>query len=443
MDMAMRVAAPGYLYALAWSLAGVVFSLCRPPKGSLHRRALIWLFCIALSLVVVRVTDVDMDALYFPTMFTILFLVYCLVFYTTDISKRFSLYLMMHSFLIGEWIGSMTWVLFLFGGERFYGSLFFLVLTFFFSLSLTLWLLWLFERHFREGEEMRDITLKELFSTGLAVLGIFLFSNVSNVTRNTPISGTTPFHISQIRALVDLGGLMLLVAARLAGEEVRRKNEAELLCRMMAMQEASFQVSEQSMRLIHQKYHDLKHQMEVFKEMAGRGEALEEIGKMEEEIRSFEAVCHTGNRVMDILVTNKALQCQSLGIDLTCMAEGRLLSFMSDMDLSALLGNLLDNAMEHVASMEQMPSEGKRWIQVNLRRKGSFILLEVGNPCKTPPVFRGGIPVSTKGDADYHGYGCSSVKRIAESYGGSVSFCYTEGWFEARVLLSQRKTEAA
>ena len=437
MDIAMKVAAPGYLYALAWCLAGVVFSLSRPPRGSLLRRVLVWLLSSAFTLFVVWVTDVGNDALYFPTLFAVLGLVYCLLFFSTDISHRLSLYLMMHSFLVGEWIGSMTWVLFLFGRTRLYDGLFFLWACFLFSLVLTLVVLWLFERRLREGEGMRDISAKEVFSAGLAVLGIFLFSNVSNVFQNTPISGTTPFHISQIRALVDLGGLMLLAAGRISSEELRRKNEAELLRRMMDMQEASFRVSEQSMRLIHQKYHDLKHQLEVFREMAGKGEALAEIGKMEEEIRAFEAVCHTGNRVMDIIVTNKALQCQSLGRDLTCMAQGSLLSFMSDLDLSALLGNLLDNAMEHVSSMEQASLEGRRWIQLNLRRKGSFILLEVGNPCKTPPFFQGGVPVSTKGDAAYHGYGCSSVKSIAESYGGSVSFCYTEGWFEARVLFSQ------
>ena len=49
------------------------------------------------------------------------------------------------------------------------------------------------------------------------------------------------------------------------------------------------------------------------------------------------------------------MQCQRHGIELKFMGEGQLLNFMEDMDISALFGNMLDNAIESVVSRTLFP----------------------------------------------------------------------------------------
>ena len=67
---------------------------------------------------------------------------------------------------------------------------------------------------------------------------------------------------------------------------------------------------------------------------------------MEREIKIYETQNKTGNKVLDTILTSKSMHCQRHGIELKFMGEGQLLNFMEDMDISALFGNMLDNAIE-------------------------------------------------------------------------------------------------
>lgn len=437
MRLGSMIAAPGYLYAVAWSMAAVLFCLFNPPSRPAPQRILIWLCLTVGNVLFTIVTDTDIDLFYFPTLFACLFFVYGILRLTCRITKTTAVYYLMCSFLVGELVNALSWLLVQYTAGLRGGEVTAIQVYGFFALALALTLpeLWLFERRYASEEGLR-IDGKELAANVLVALGVFLFSNISNVFSDTPFSGQTPLHISQLRMLADFGGLMMLAANRIAREELRRKNEAEMLAKVMALQQANYQVSEQSIQLIHQKYHDLKHQIELLRREAKSAKGQERLDRMEAEIQGFEALIHTGNPTMDTLVTAKALQCQSLGIRLTCMAEGSLLGFLSEMDLCALLGNLLDNAIEHVTAIED---QERRWIQLNLRKHNGFILLETGNPCDDALQFSGGLPVTTKRDRDYHGYGTRSIRRIAESYGGTATFSCQNGWFEVRVLFNAQR----
>ena len=89
--------------------------------------------------------------------------------------------------------------------------------------------------------------------------------------------------------------------------------------------------------MVNQKYHDLKHQINLLKSTAQilkkTGEYLEQ---MEREIKIYETQNKTGNKVLDTILTSKSMHCQRHGIELKFMGEGQLLNFMEDMDISAL-----------------------------------------------------------------------------------------------------------
>ena len=423
------LASPGYLYALSWTLTAMLFSAMNPPRMAPARRAACWALLAAADVTFCLFTDRDNVLLYFPVLLAAVGFAYAIISLTCRVSRPAAVHLTVCAFLVGEFICSASWLICCFLA-RF--TPVYLILIHTFMLGATLAAIWLFERQYA-GRRARDITPRETISTVLTGAGVFLLSNISNISGNTPLSGQTPLHSTQLRMLVDLSGLMLLAAHRVAREELRRRDEADMLARMMDMQQANFRVSEQSIELIHQKYHDLKHQIALLRAETDSAERLGQLDRMESDIRGFEALCHTGNRTMDIIVTAKALQCQHMDIGFTCMAEGSLLDFMSPTDLSALLGNLLDNAIEHVSGIHD---PDRRWVQVNLRKNGGFILLETCNPCRAAPEFADGLPVTTKDNADYHGYGTRSIRRIAGDYGGSAVFAVRGGWFEARVLFN-------
>lgn len=102
------------------------------------------------------------------------------------------------------------------------------------------------------------------------------------------------------------------------------------------------------------------------------------------------------------------------------------------MDICSLFGNALDNAIE--CELKQ-PDKSKRMIHLSLSSQKQFLLLQVENFCPDMPVFRNGLPVTTKPDRENHGFGVKSIQSIARKYGGSTSFQVNNGWFVLKVLL--------
>ena len=49
--------------------------------------------------------------------------------------------------------------------------------------------------------------------------------------------------------------------------------------------------------------------------------------------------------------------------------------------------------------------------------------------------FQDGLPVSTKPEGAYHGYGIKSVRRAAGKYGGAVTVHNGKEWFEINVVI--------
>jgi len=106
------------------------------------------------------------------------------------------------------------------------------------------------------------------------------------------------------------------------------------------------------------------------------------------------------------------------------------------MDVCTIFGNILDNAIECELGIQD---KEKRLIHLAVYGKRDFLVIRCGNYCPEPLQFRDGLPVSTKGDAVYHGYGIKSVRHAAEKYGGTMVIRDQDGWFEIRLVIPLEK----
>ena len=434
MDVYVLTAPPGYICALSYALSAVLFSWTNPPKGGTARRIAIQALLVAGAVAYAMVTNVNKDYLYIPNLLAVLALCFAIIALTCKIPARNSLYFTIYAFLMGEFLAALSWHIFLFfvDGDPGAGSNLELMLWYGLTALVLLTLAWLYERRYVPYNAQLRLNVKTILSTFWAALGVFLFSNISNVYRNTPFSGQTVFQINLIRVLADAGGFVLLEAVRMLQEDISRRMEVEMLQKLMAVQYNNYRVSEQSIALVHQKYHDLKHQIAWLRGDVTSAERRAYLDRMEEDIRAFEAESDTGNYVLDTILTAKAFQCQNQGITLTSVVDGRLLDFMNPMDLSALFGNLLDNAIEHT---DRLADPDKRWIQLSVRRKNDFVVLEVGNHYEDAISFRDGLPLTTKDDDGFHGFGTKSIRETVRRYGGYVSFTADKGWFEVKATF--------
>ena len=235
-----------------------------------------------------------------------------------------------------------------------------------------------------------------------------------------------------MRTLVDATGVILIMSLRLQARELQLRLERDTLHGITEMQYKTYQLSRESIDMVNQKYHDLKHQIVLLKEEANSQKSLEYLDQMEKEIKIYEAQNKTGNRVLDAVLTAKSTHCQNRGIELKVIADGKALSFMNDMEISSLFGNMLDNAIENV---EKQKDHDKRLIRLYVDQEKGFLRIRMENYCDEKVKFRNGMPVTTKHDRYLHGYGMKSIQKTVQKYNGSVVASQENNWFMLRILI--------
>ena len=274
--------------------------------------------------------------------------------------------------------------------------------------------------------------LEELWSPILIGLACFLMSNLSFVYSTGPFTGSALTDIYNIRTLVDLAGVAMLYAYHVQRCELYMQRELDAIQSILQNQYVQYCQSRESIEVINHKYHDLKHQIAVLRAEPDADKRSAYLDGMEEEIRDYEAQNKTGNSVLDTVLTGKSLYCARHGVELTCVADGARLDFMDVMDICTIFGNVLDNAIECEL---RIPEKEKRLIHLAVYARKGFLVIQCENYCPEEVEFRDGLPVSTKNDSVYHGYGIKSVRHAAEKYGGTATVHTRDGWFEINLMI--------
>ena len=353
-----------------------------------------------------------------------------------DMTLPTAAYCTVRAFLLAEFVASLEWQLYSYaiqalgwqGRTRYPLALAFLAAVYVPAFLLMDCL----ERRRADPLTAMAFQAKELWSPILMGLACFLMSNLSFVYGETPFSSTIVNDIYNIRTLVDLAGVTMLYAYHAQRCELYMQRELNAIQSILQNQYVQYQQSRESIEVINHKYHDLKHQIAVLRAEpdADRREAY--LDGMEEEIRDYEAQNKTGNSVLDTVLTGKSLYCARHGVELTCVADGGRIGFLDVMDICTIFGNILDNAIECEL---RIPDREKRLVHLAVYAKKDFLVIQCENYCQEVLQFRDGLPVSTKQDSAYHGYGIKSVRQAAEKYGGTVTIHNRDGWFEITIMI--------
>lgn len=424
---------PGYYYAIAYALSVFVITCTNERKIGRWKLAVVSCAQFALLLFFMTVTDGVRQELFVPSMLLIVLLLLGYIYICNDFSLREAGFYFVKAFINGEFAASLCWQIYYYlryvrgiQGEL----LKWVELIFVYAVIFTI--LALMELNLKKDLEELHITRRELLVVIIIAASVFAMSNLSYLDQNGLFSGTFVMDIFIIRTLVDLSGIAVLYAYHVQVKEIQIRFEKDTLHNIMEMQYKNYQLSKENIDMVNQKYHDLKHQINLLKTQAYVGKSTSYLEKMEREIRVYETQNKTGNQILDAVLTNKAMICQNKEIELKFIVDGGALSFMEDMDVSALFGNMLDNAIE---SAEKQQEKQKRLIWLYVTKEKQFVRIRTENYCDEKIRFKNGMPVTTKKDRRLHGYGMKSIKSTVEKYHGSVVAAQENNWFELKILL--------
>lgn len=423
---------PGYYYAIAYAMSEFVIAGSNEKKLKGWKLGAVSCVQFVLLLLFMTWTHGVRNALFIPAMVVIIALIYFYIYICNRFTAREAGFFCVKAFINGEFAASLCWQIFYYIHDltgcgfwwewvimgAVYGALF--------------GILFLMERYLKKDIEELNVTRREFLVVVIVAASVFGMSNLSYLDQNGLFSGRFVMDIFIIRTLVDLSGMAVLYAYHIQVKEMQMRLEKDALRNIMEMQYKNYQLSRESIDVVNQKYHDLKHQINLLRSQADTGKSREYLDQMEHEIKVYETQNKTGNQILDAVLTNKSMVCQKREIELKVIMEGQSLSFMEDMDISALFGNMLDNAIESVSRQKE---KEKRLIWLYVSREKQFVRIRTENYCDEKIQFRNGMPVTTKKDKRLHGYGMKSICATVEKYGGSTVARQRDNWFELKILI--------
>ena len=229
-----------------------------------------------------------------------------------------------------------------------------------------------------------------------------------------------------------LAALALLVRTEvLIGSS--KANEIAVMEAVLASEQKQFEESKQSIQLINAKVHDIKHRIEEF----GDKVAADTLEKLKSSVSIYDRQFHTGSQVLDTILYAKSLECDSLGIRLTAIGNGKDLHYIPSSKRYYLFSNIIDNAIEAV---KDVPDPSKRLIGLCLSEEPSAIRIESYNYfAGTRKIVNGTLPTS-KAQKNGHGLGLKSISYFVNEYRGKIEIRIKDDMFFLDISIPKKET---
>jgi sensor histidine kinase YesM len=196
--------------------------------------------------------------------------------------------------------------------------------------------------------------------------------------------------------------------------------------------ESLLSTMDDNLKSLHSLKHDLRN---IISPLYG----LAESGKNEELKKQLEALtdrCNlvhiysdTGNQVIDNIINYKFRDCKSTDISLELSLSIPKNLPVSSVDLSIILGNLIDNALEAVNK-----TNNKR-ISLIIKFDKGRLFISIFNTFNGIVLRKNSVIKTTKENSQNHGIGLESVQATLNKYDGLMKISHTDSIFTVKAML--------
>lgn len=166
----------------------------------------------------------------------------------------------------------------------------------------------------------------------------------------------------------------------------------------------------------------------------GRLEELDQyLSELDQDLLTVDTVIKTGNVMIDAVLNSKISLARQRGIavDAKAIVPKELDISISEVDLSLIIGNLMDNAMEACMRVDE---PGQRFIRVYIDILKGQLYIYVMN-ATAGELKRVGRVYETLKNSRHHGFGLMRIDKVVDRYHGYLERENEEGVFATEVLL--------
>ena len=228
----------------------------------------------------------------------------------------------------------------------------------------------------------------------------------------------------------------LLSAAAMIRSIVRAQSQAHAAKVQYQLTLENYQQTADKNRRTAALRHEWKNEVAALHLLAQKGDlpALERrLEQLEGELAHLSTRNFSEHSAINAILQNAAYRAEEMGVDFHAQAlvPGDL--ELDEGDLCALLLNMLDNALE-AASKVEPPRE--REVRCRLKLTQGFLAVWCQNTYTGPlRLDGGGQPLTSKEDADSHGFGLGQMRAVAAKYQGIVSISHDGSRFTVETAL--------
>ncbi len=269
------------------------------------------------------------------------------------------------------------------------------------------------------------------------IVGLLLYSIVITVIVNAFRETYVGWYGNNIRPIsifltalivADTVFVMFTVYIYLKGRASAR--EKEVIDTMWKQDKSRYEVRKETIAALNIKSHDIKNFLNKAKFSRAGGEEFED--DVEKVVQRFDSDIHTGNDALDVILSEHTAYCNAHGITLKYVADGSVLSGISEPDIYTLFDNILLNSTEYLSAVED---KDKRVCLIEVNAAKGMIHIHQENYFAGTLKRQNGEIQTTKEDAANHGYGLKSIRAIAEKYGGEMSVRTGGGLFQLNIMM--------
>lgn len=177
--------------------------------------------------------------------------------------------------------------------------------------------------------------------------------------------------------------------------------------------------------------HDFHNHLQTLKGYLDAGDverAREYVLELDEGLMNVDTLLKTGNVSLDAILSAKLAQAKNENVAVTVKANVPEGLTVSDLELSIIVGNLLDNAIEACSA-----ARGEKFIRIFIGMKGKMLYFSMLNAAGAKLKKSGALFGTSKSDA--HGFGLRRAEAIIKEHGGWVKYNSEEGAFTSEFLV--------
>lgn len=230
--------------------------------------------------------------------------------------------------------------------------------------------------------------------------------------------------------LYIIAGIFIFIYYQVLASNELKISELESEKRLYDLNKTYMGVLEHQNDELNMLFHDTKNHYLTISSFDNVEDVRRYINKICKTYDRKNTLCISNNKMLDLILNKYIVVCSQKGIKFDYEVKTADLSYIDDSELSIMLNNILDNAVEAAEK-----SSEKR-IEFSLRHvQNNIDLLSVINSCDNPPQHNDRQLLTSKFDADKHGFGTKIIKKHVKSNNGRYEWKYDEQSKEFRLTV--------